>query len=96
MSEVCLVGRRSQFDLQGNWLSVAILCWRFERVEAGAAAEGFVEGAAEMAEAVVADGEGRFGDVALACTEEFGGAFHADLADVLLDGDAGFLREQAA
>ena len=69
---------------------------RFERVEAGAAAEGFVEGAAEMAEAVVADGDGGFGDVALAGAEEFGGAFHPYLANVLLDGHAGFLGEEAA
>ena len=69
---------------------------RFERVEAGAAAEGFVEGAAEMAEAVVADGDGGFGDVALASAEKFGGAFHANLTNVLLNRHASFLGEEAA
>ena len=68
----------------------------FERVEARAAAEGGVEGGAEMAQAVVTDGDGGFGDIALAGAQEFGGAFHADLANVLLDGHAGFLAEEAA
>lgn len=68
----------------------------FERIEAGAAAEGFVESGAEVAQAVVADGDGGFGDVALAGAEKFGSAFHPDLANVLLDGHAGFLREKAA
>ena len=49
-----------------------------------------------MAQAVVADGDGGFGHVALAGAEEFGGAFHPDLANVLLDGHAGFLGEEAA
>ena len=49
-----------------------------------------------MAEAVVADGHRRFGDVALAAAQQFGGALHADFAQVLLDGHAGFLRKKAA
>lgn len=49
-----------------------------------------------MAEAVVADRDGGFGDVALSSAKEFGGAFHPDLANVLLDGHAGFLGEKAA
>ena len=67
--------------------------WRLERIKAGAAPEGLVEGAAEMAETVVTDGDGGFGDVAFAGAQEFGGAFHANLANVLLNGHAGFLRE---
>jgi hypothetical protein len=67
-----------------------------QRVEARAAAEGFVEGGAEVAEAAVANFKGGFGHVAAAGAEEFGGAFHADLAQVLLDGGAGFLGEGAA
>jgi hypothetical protein len=49
-----------------------------------------------MAEAVVADFEGGFGDVALAGAQKFGGAFHAELAKVLLNGHAAFLAEKAA
>ena len=67
-----------------------------ERVEAGAAAVGFVEGGAEVAEAVVADFESSFGDVAFAGAKKFGGAFHAELAKVLLNGHAAFLAEKAA
>ena len=55
-----------------------------------------MEGSAEVTEAVVADGDGGFRDVASAGAQEFSGAFHPDLANVLLDGHAGFLREKAA
>ena len=75
---------------------IAVLRRSFERVEAGAAAEGFVESGAEVAQAVVADRDGGFGDVAFASAKKFSGAFHPDLANVLLDGHAGFLREQTA
>lgn len=49
-----------------------------------------------MAEAVIADGQGGFGDIALAGAKKFGCAFHANMANILLDGYAGFLREEAA
>ena len=75
---------------------VRFLGGRFQRIQAGAAAERFVEGAAEMAEAVVADGDGGFGDVALAGAQKFGGAFHANLTNVLLNRHAGFLGEKPA
>ena len=48
-----------------------------------------------MAEAAVTDFESSFGDVATAAAEQFGGAFHADLLEVLLDGHARFLGELA-
>lgn len=47
-----------------------------------------------MAQAVVSDFEGGFGDIAFAGAEEFGGFFHAELAEVLLDGHAAFLGEE--
>lgn len=55
-----------------------------------------MEGGAEVAQAVVAYSDGGFGHVALAGAEEFSGAFHPDLANVLLDGHAGFLGEETA
>lgn len=67
-----------------------------EGVQARAAAVGFVEGGAEVAEAVVADGHGRLGDVALAGAEELRGAFQPDFAEVLLEGLADVLGEEAA
>lgn len=44
-----------------------------------------------MTQAVVTDGDGGFGDVALASAEKVGGAFHADLTNVLLNRHAGLL-----
>ncbi len=67
-----------------------------ERVKARATAEHFMKGGAEVAEAVVADGKGGLGDVALAGAQKFGGALETEAAEILLHGDAGFLREKAA
>ena len=49
-----------------------------------------------MAEAVVTYFECSFRHVALAGTQQFSGALHADLTDVLLDGQSYFLGEKAA
>jgi hypothetical protein len=67
-----------------------------ERIEAGAAAEGLVEGDTEVAEAVVTHFECSFRHVALAGTQQISGALHADLTDVLLDGQSYLLGEKAA
>jgi hypothetical protein len=72
---------------------------RFEgenRVEARADAERLMKRLAEMAEAGVADFKGGFGDVVLASAKEFGGPFHAQLADELREGQADLLRKSAA
>lgn len=49
-----------------------------------------------MAEAVVADFEGGFGDIALTGAKKFGGAFHPELAEVLLDRHTAFLAKKPA
>ena len=64
--------------------------------ERGATADRGAEGLAEMAERGVADFGGGFGDIVAAFEEQFGGAFHPDLAEILRDGHADFLGEKAA
>jgi len=65
-------------------------------VEAGAAAHDLTEALAEMAERRITDFEGGFGDVVFAGLEEFGGAFHAEFAQVLGNGHAGLGGKGAA
>lgn len=44
-----------------------------------------MERRAEMAQARVADFERDFGDVEFAAAQQFGGAFHAELSEILRD-----------
>ena len=65
-------------------------------VKAGAAAEHFVEGLAEVAEAGIADFEAGLGDVAFAGAPEVGGALEAGAAEPLREGEAGLAGGGAA
>lgn len=88
---------RSRTSVRLNFQSVLlVLGWRPQGVKAGAAAEHFVEGLAEVAEAGIADFEGGLGDVALPSPKEFGGALEAGAAEPLGDGETGLAGEGAA
>jgi hypothetical protein len=73
-------------------------CWEGVRkgVKAGAAAEHFVEGLAEVSEAGIADFETGLGDVAFAGAQEVGGALEAGAAEPLGEGEAGLAGGGAA
>lgn len=77
-------------------LVTAGLGWGLDGEEPWAAAEGFVEGGAEVSDAGVADFEGGFGDVVAAGAQQFSGAFESDLADEAGDGHSHLLGEGSA
>lgn len=88
--------KRSDSVVRGEVRWRRVLGRGAQGVEAGAAAEHFVEGVAEVAEAGVADFEGGLGDVAFARAQEFGSTLEAGAAEPLGEGEAGLTGEGAA